>query len=60
MSADLDELQKLELKEAFDEFDKVIYFDTPHWFCDYLLYLLSPKYLSCQFVFHNIIVTSGW
>ena len=23
MSADLDELQKLELKEAFDEFDKV-------------------------------------
>jgi len=24
MSADLDELQKLELKEAFDEFDKVI------------------------------------
>ena len=24
MSADLDELQKLELKEAFDEFDKAI------------------------------------
>ena len=30
MSADLDELQKLELKEAFDEFDKVIYFNTAH------------------------------
>lgn len=24
MTTDLDELQKLELKEAFDEFDKVI------------------------------------
>ena len=25
MTTDLDELQKLELKEAFDEFDKVIF-----------------------------------
>ena len=39
-SSDLDELQKLELKEAFDEFDKVLWFIfKENWMIDLELIL---------------------